>query len=144
MTKRRLLPPRGLLIAIPILLVVAAVFTPFITSVMPPEQYDRAILLQAIPFLAVFIAILLTFISSIFVMATLLNNKVRPNLYRTIELTIIGGIFVGLLGMFQPFALELYQLGFLLLLFSTLAFIVWSHVTPMPVRYRTEAAKPSD
>ncbi|MBI5666908.1 MAG: hypothetical protein HZC41_02795 [Chloroflexi bacterium] len=130
MTNRHLLPPRGLLIAIPILLVVAAIFTPLITSVMPPEQYDRAILLQAVPFLAVFIAILLAFISFIFVMANLLNNNVRANVHRTIELTIIGGIFAGLLGMFQPFAIELYQLGFLLLLLSTLGFIVWSHITP--------------
>ena len=130
MTTRRLLPPRGLLLTIPILLVVAAVFPQLITSVIPQEQYDRAVLLQAVPFLAVFVAILLTFISFIFVVAKLFNNNVTASVHRTIELTIIGGIFAGLLGMFQPFAIELYQLGFLLLLFSTLAFIVWSHVTP--------------
>ncbi len=137
MMNRRLLPPRGLLIAIPLLLVLAVIFTPLVTSVMPPEQYDRAILLQAVPFLAVFIAILLIFISSIVVLAKLLNNNVSPTVHRTIELTIIGGIFAGLLGMFQPFAIELYQLGFLLLLFSTLAFIAWSHVTPGAGQYKT-------
>jgi hypothetical protein len=32
--------------------------------------------------------------------------------------------------MFQPWRLDGFRVGFLLVLFSTLAFILWSHVTP--------------
>ncbi|GIL13071.1 MAG: hypothetical protein DWB42_14910 [Chloroflexi bacterium] len=139
MPGKRLRPPTPLLVAIVVLLIVAAVFYPIISAIMPKEDLDRAILLLAVPFLAVFIAILLTFISFIFVLASALNNKVHPNRYRTIELSIIGGIVLGLVGMFQPFAIELYQLGFLLLLFSTLAFITWSHI--IPGQHRRETSK---
>ena len=37
---------------------------------------------------------------------------------------------LGIIGMFQPWIFSAYKYGFLLLLFSTLAFILWSHVTP--------------
>jgi hypothetical protein len=32
--------------------------------------------------------------------------------------------------MFQPWVFAAYTYGFILLLFSTLAFIVWSHIVP--------------
>ena len=57
-------------------------------------------------------------------------------------LTIISGIVVGAVGMFQPWLFRAYTLGFLLLLFSTLAFIVWSHVRPAPPPLEQAAARP--
>ena len=44
----------------------------------------------------------------------------------------IGGIVLGIIMMFQPWVFVLFRYGFYLLLFSTLAFIVWSHVTAAP------------
>jgi hypothetical protein len=52
--------------------------------------------------------------------------------YNRVERAIIGLMMIGMLGMFQPFLLALYRYGFLLLLFSTLLFIVISHMTPKP------------
>jgi hypothetical protein len=47
---------------------------------------------------------------------------------RRIEQVIVAGMVLGTIGMFQPWVLELYHYGFLLLGLSTLAFIVISHV----------------
>jgi len=52
--------------------------------------------------------------------------------YNQVERAIIGLMLVGIIGMFQPFVLELYRYGFLLLLFSTIGFIIISHVVPKP------------
>jgi hypothetical protein len=52
--------------------------------------------------------------------------------YSRVERVIIGLMMIGMVGMFQPFLVELYRYGFLLLLFSTLLFIVISHITPQP------------
>lgn len=49
----------------------------------------------------------------------------------------VAGIMLGILMMIQPWVFAFFKLGFLLLLFSTLAFIVVSHV-PEP----SSAAKP--
>jgi hypothetical protein len=54
------------------------------------------------------------------------------------ERVIIGGIVLGVVCMFQPWVFVGYKYGFLLVLFSTLAFIVWSHVTPADVQYLDE------
>jgi hypothetical protein len=37
-----------------------------------------------------------------------------------------------MVGMFQPFLVDLYRYGFLLLLLSTVLFIIISHMTPLP------------
>ena len=58
--------------------------------------------------------------------------------YGRVERTIIAMIMLGMLGMFQPLAIELFRYGFLLLLVSTLLFIVVSHLAPKP-----EPAEPS-
>ena len=47
---------------------------------------------------------------------------------RRIEQVIVAGMVLGTIGMFQPWMLELYHYGFLLLGLSTLAFIVISHI----------------
>jgi hypothetical protein len=52
--------------------------------------------------------------------------------YARVERAVIGVMLLGMLGMFQPFALDVYRYGFLLLLFSTIAFIIISHLSPKP------------
>jgi hypothetical protein len=51
-------------------------------------------------------------------------------IYRRAERVIIVLMLLGMVGMFQPVVLGLFRYGFLLLLFSTLAFIVFSHLSP--------------
>jgi hypothetical protein len=51
--------------------------------------------------------------------------------YRRIERVIIALMLVGIIGMFQPIILALYRYGFLLLLLSTILFIVISHIAPI-------------
>lgn len=48
---------------------------------------------------------------------------------RLIQATIVG-MFVGILGMIQPLTLALFKPGFQVLLYSTLAYIGISHITP--------------
>jgi len=52
--------------------------------------------------------------------------------YRRAERAIIGLMLLGIAGMFQPFAIGLYRYGFLLLLLSTILFIIISHMAPKP------------
>ena len=52
--------------------------------------------------------------------------------YARVERTIIALIMLGMLGMFQPLAIELFRYGFLLLLLSTILFIIISHLSPTP------------
>ena len=50
--------------------------------------------------------------------------------YSLVERVLIALILLGMVGMFQPIAIALYRYGFLLLLFSTLGFIIFSHMSP--------------
>ncbi len=59
-----------------------------------------------------------------------LNHKIQRRVFQTVERAIIGGILIGTVGMFQPWSLDLYRWGFLVLLLATLFYIVWSHVIP--------------
>jgi MFS superfamily sulfate permease-like transporter len=45
----------------------------------------------------------------------------------------IGGIIVGIVFMVQPFVFQLFSWGFMILLFSTLVYIIVSHI-PEPER----------
>ena len=60
--------------------------------------------------------------------------------YSLVERVLIGLILLGVIGMFQPIVIDLYRYGFLLLLFSTLGFIVFSHMSPKDED--PEAARP--
>lgn len=50
--------------------------------------------------------------------------------YTMVERIIIGLMLLGMVGMFQPLAGVLFGYSFVLLLISTLSFIVVSHITP--------------
>jgi hypothetical protein len=60
--------------------------------------------------------------------------------YSLVERVLIALILLGIVAMFQPLVIDLYRYGFLLLLFSTLGFIVFSHMSP--TAEEAEAARP--
>jgi hypothetical protein len=134
MAKTRLRIPVKLFIAIAITLVLGLVAGPFIKSVTTPKQQATNVLLSAIPFILIFVSILLTFISLINMSASVLNNHISLRNFKIIEGVLISGIALGIFGMFQPWLLILYKIGFMVLLFSTLGFIWWSHIKPKEIR----------
>ncbi len=59
-----------------------------------------------------------------------INGKIPRRLHTTVELIIIFFLVVSVICMFQPISIDIYSHGFNLLMFSLLAFIVWSHLVP--------------
>lgn len=135
--------PLGLPISIVILLILGAAAGPVIRSLATPQQMATNVLLSAIPFVLIFAAIVLTFITLVAFVSSLLSHNIAPHVYRPIELTIIGGIVLGIFGMFQPWWFQGYRIGFFVLLFSTLSFILWSHVVPRGMRLQETAGSVS-
>jgi hypothetical protein len=88
--------------------------------------------MNALYFILGFLVILALFIYFIRWVGKQLNDKITHERFTRIERIIIAGIVLGVVSMFQPWLFIGYKYGFLILLFSTLAFIVWSHVTPAP------------
>ncbi len=130
MTKKRTRVPIGLPIAAIITLIIGFVAGPVIKSTATEEQLGTNVLLSAIPFVFIFAAIILFFITLIWLTASILNNNIPERIYQPIERIAIAGIVLGIIGMFQPWSIVAYRYGFLLLFFSTLFFILWSHVVP--------------
>ncbi len=130
MTKKQPRVPIGLPIAAVITLILGFAAGPFISSVATEEQMATNVLLSAIPFVFIVASIILFYITLIWLVASLLNNKIPERIYRPIEWITIAGIVLGIIGMFQPWSFAGYRFGFLLLFFSTLSFILWSHVVP--------------
>ena len=122
--------PITLLIVIAVLLILGYVAGQYINATMTEEQLADNVFINAIPFVLIFAAIILGFIAIIIVVGSMLNNNVPARTHRIIEQVLIAGIVLGVVGMFQPWIFEGYKYGFLLLLLSTLGFIVWSHVSP--------------
>jgi hypothetical protein len=91
--------------------------------------------LQPVIFIAGFLIILGLFIVLIRAISARLSGKIPVGVFEFWERVIIGGIVLGVVSMFQPWVFIGYKYGFLLVLLSTLAFIVWSHVTPAAVQY---------
>ena len=50
-------------------------------------------------------------------------------------------MFIGIFGMIQPWSIALFQPGFLVLLYSTLAYTVFSHVKPRGQETRGETGE---
>jgi len=143
MTKRRLRLPVGLFIAIAVTLILGLVAKPVITSLTTEKQRATNVLLSALPFILIFVSILLVFISLINMSASVLNDYISERMYRIIETVLIAGIVLGVVGMFQPWLMILYKVGFMVLLVSTLGFIWWSHVKPKRERRQKEIGTPS-
>jgi hypothetical protein len=122
--------PFGVVIASIIFLVLGLLARPLISNLATPEQMASNVLLNAIPFILIFISILLVYVTIIIIVGNLLNNKISERIYKIIDYILIGGIVLGVLSMFQPWSLQLYKYGFMVLLFSVLGYIIWSHTTP--------------
>jgi hypothetical protein len=130
MKKKASRPPYGLVIVAIVLAGFGLLFGSIGGMLFSAEVMETNIFLLAIPFLTIFIAILLVFIFSINMMARVLDYNVSRRVYKVIEAVIMAGIVLGIIAMFQPWVFALFRYGFQVLLISTLAFIVWSHVTP--------------
>jgi hypothetical protein len=102
------------------------------------ESTRNSVLFHAIPFFAVFIGILLLFILLIVYAALRFSGKVPGRTYRGIENIIIVGILFGVVCLFNPWSFVPYRYGFLLLLISTLGFILWSHVLPARTDFESQ------
>ena len=124
--------PKSMPIIALILLILGIALTPFIQDIFSEEQLSKNPLFSGIPFLLIFISIILFFMSFTWWVSNRLNFRVSDKVYQRIEKIFIGGIVLGIIMMFQPWVFVLFRYGFYLLLFSTLAFIVWSHVTAAP------------
>jgi hypothetical protein len=132
--------PVTLLIVIAVMLVLGLLAGSFINSRMTEEQLVDNVFINAVPFVLIFVAIILTFIAVIYVVASMLDNNISLRAHRIIEQILIVGIVLGVVGMFQPWLFEGYKYGFVLLLISTLSFILWSHITPKRELRQEEAA----
>ena len=143
MAKKRPRAPIVLPLIALVLLVLGLLAGPFIRARATPEQMASNILLSALPFILIFVAILLGFITLIVMVGNALNNKIDPRPYGIILNILIAGIVLGIIGMFQPWIFQAYTYGFVLLLASTLAFMVWSHVTPRRESQQEQAALPA-
>ena len=122
--------PIALPIMIVVLIVLGILAGPFIRSRTTPEQLADNVLLNAIPFILIFVAIILAFITLIVIVASMLENNISHRTHKIVEQILIACIVLGIVGMFQPWLFEAYKYGFVLLLISTLCFILWSHITP--------------
>jgi uncharacterized protein YneF (UPF0154 family) len=132
--------PVTLLIVIAVLLVLGFLAGQYINSTMTEEQLADNVFINAVPFVLIFAAIILGFIAIIYVVASMLDNNISQRAHRIVEQILIAGIILGVVGMFQPWVFEGYKYGFILLLISTLSFILWSHITPKRELLQEQAA----
>ncbi len=94
------------------------------------ERIRNEVIVTAVPFIAIFAAILLLFIMSVALLGVRFHVTVPARTHSAVEYTIIASILIGVVALFQSWSIAPYTFGLGLLLFSVLAFIVWSHVAP--------------
>jgi hypothetical protein len=85
---------------------------------------------QIVFFIIGFVTFLVGFGSLIAFTARRLGGNVPRRIHGSIEAVLIAGILLGVFGLFQPWSLAGYGIGFHLLLVSVLGFVLWSHVPP--------------
>jgi hypothetical protein len=115
-----------------VVLLLGIFVAPMITSSYSEEQLNRNAILSGFQFLLIFISIIIFYASLIWFLAYKLNGRVPERIFRIIEYLLIGGIILGIVGMFQPWIFTGFRYGFYLLLASTIGYIAWSHITPAP------------
>lgn len=140
MGKIRSLIPIKLLVAAAVVFGLSFAARPLIDAIVPAEQATSDVLIIAIPFLFIFVPIILAYMSVIVFVGKLLKDRIPEPLHRAIEYVFIAGIAFGIFSMFQPWLFLLFKIGFLVLLASTLGFILWSHVSMKRTR-RQDAAR---
>lgn len=122
--------PLGLPITAVVLLVLGLFAGPLVQANFSEEQLADNVMLGAIPFILIFVSIILAYITLVWAASTALNDNIPRRIYRPVELALIAGIALGVVGMFQPWLQVLFPAGFYLLLLSTLGFILWTHIRP--------------
>jgi lysylphosphatidylglycerol synthetase-like protein (DUF2156 family) len=108
---------------------VGALFNAVIRPLLS-ERIRNEVIITAIPFIAIFAAILLLFIMSVALLGVRFHVTLPSRTHRAVEYTIIASILIGVVALFQSWSIAPYTFGLGLLLFSVLAFIVWSHIAP--------------
>jgi hypothetical protein len=73
-----------------------------------------------------------------------LGGRIPQKVHLTGELIIIAGIVIGILGMFQAFALDVYRLGFHVVLVSLFSYIAWTHIPPKTVGQEAEETEAAE
>ena len=109
-------------------------------------QVLRLILVQVLPeaaanvaaFLTVFLSILMAYIFIMAFTADNLGGKIPRRIHFTVELIIIAGIVLGVVGMLQAYALDIYRIGFHVLLASLFSYIFWTHILPRTAAQEAE------
>ena len=133
MTKHKRVVPIPLLIISGVLLVLGVAANLAIQALVTPQQLAQNVLLSATPFILIFVAIVLAFIALVVFAGRALGGKIAQPTHRAVETVTIAGILLGVFGIFQQFVFAFFAAGFVLLLISTLAFILWSHIQPKRV-----------
>jgi heme A synthase len=126
-------PIRALGGAALIALAIALLF-PILRDAVIDADAQRSVLVQAVPFVAVFVAVLLLYALVIVLVVRHYNGRIPNRAHSPILGVCMAGIVGGVIMLFQPFHIVGYRFGFVLLLISTLAFILWSHVLPKSAR----------
>jgi hypothetical protein len=130
MSKERPRVPKGLPLTAVLLIILGVAVYFLIQATATPEQLAQNVLLSALPFILIFVAIILLFATLIIFASVRLSNNIAQRPHFVIEALAIAGIVLGILGIFQPWVFALYSVSFVVLLLSTLFFILWSHVQP--------------
>ena len=120
---------RGLGGAAIIAAIIGAVFNSAVRPLLS-ERIRNEVIITAIPFISIFAAVLLLFILSVALLGVRFHMTLPARTHRAVEYTIIASILIGVVALFQSWSIAPYTFGLGLLLFSVLAFIVWSHVAP--------------
>ena len=141
MGKIRTLIPVKLLVAAAVVFGLSFTARPLIDALVPQEKATSDVLIIAIPFLLIFVPIILSYMAVIVFVGKLLKERIPERVYKAIEYVFIAGIALGILSMFQPWLFALFKIGFLVLLASTLGFILWSHVVMK--RTRRQVSNPA-
>ena len=94
------------------------------------NQEEQKVTTQLLIFFPIFASIIVAFGFFIAFVARRLNHNISQRLFSMIEYILIGGILLGVVGLFQGWSLAGYGIGFHVLLVSVLGYVVWSHVTP--------------
>ena len=131
--------PKWLLIWGVVMLLFGIFVAPMITNNYSEEALNRNAILSGFQFLSIFIAVIIFYASAIWYLAYKLNGRIPDRIYRIIEFALIGGIILGIIGMFQPWFFPAFRYGFYLLLASTIGYIAFSHISPAPAEDTTAA-----
>jgi len=122
--------PKWLPITGVVLLLLGIFVGPMITNSYSEQELNKNAILSGFQFLFIFISIIIFYAALIWYLAYKLNGRIPARIYRVIEFILIGGIILGIIGMFQPWFFPAFRYGFYVLLASTIGYIAFSHISP--------------